>query len=68
VPVIGAGFARAQLSFDGLLAMLLLSFHAASVQGTVTRTLHVCIRPEDFSTRLLATAGRHLEALGYQRD
>lgn len=67
VPVLGSGFARAQLSFDGLLSMLILSFHAASIQGLVTRTLHVCIRDEDFSTRILTAAGRQLRLLGYQR-
>src|SRR5581483_555465 len=37
VPVIGAGFARAQLSFNGLLLFLILSFHAASLERPVTK-------------------------------
>lgn len=68
VPVLGSGFARARLSLEGLLWTLLLSFHAASLDGGVTRTLHVCIRDTDFTPRLLAGAARQLRALGYVRE
>jgi hypothetical protein len=68
VPVLGSGFARARLSFEGLQSPLLLSFHAASLGGTVVRTLHVCVQGPDFSPRLLAEAARQLRSLGYEQD
>jgi hypothetical protein len=67
VPVFGSGFARAQLSLDGLLSLLLLSFHAASLESAVVRTLRVYIHDDDFNPRVLVAAARMLEQLGYER-
>lgn len=67
VPVLGSGFSRGLLSFDGLVSMLIHSFHSASSQGTVARTLHICIHDTDYNPGTMTAAARQLELLGYQR-
>ena len=67
VPVIGAGFARAQLSFNGLLLFLILSFHAASLERPVTKNLRIIVRHEDFDPRAFSAASELLGYLGYKK-
>jgi Domain of unknown function (DUF6430) len=43
VPVIGSGYARAQLSHSAVLIQLIMSFHAASLQASVVRSLKIVI-------------------------
>lgn len=58
VPVIGAGFARSQLPFNGLLLVLVLSYHAASLEGRVSKCLKVVVSREEFDPRAFNTVGR----------
>lgn len=67
VPVIGAGFARAQLSFNGLLLFLILSFHAASLERPVTKNLKIVVSHEDFDPRAFSAASELLGYLGYKK-
>ena len=67
VPVIGAGFARAQLSFNGLLLFLILSFHAASLERPVTKNLKIVVSRDDFDPRAFAAASELLGYLGYKK-
>ncbi len=67
VPVIGAGFARAQLSFNGLLLFLILSFHAASLERPVTKNLKIIVSHEDFDPRAFSAASKLLGYLGYKK-
>ena len=68
VPVIGAGFARSQLPFNGLLIFLILSFHAASLERAVTKSLKIIVSQVDFDPRAFSAAGRLLVYLGYKKD
>jgi Domain of unknown function (DUF6430) len=67
VPVIGAGFARSQLSFNGLLLFLILSFHAASLERLVTKSLKIIVSQTNFDPRAFSAAGRLLVYLGYDK-
>jgi antiphage defense system Thoeris ThsA-like protein len=67
VPVIGAGFARAQLSFNGLLLFLILSFHAASLERPVTKNLKIIVSHENFDPRAFSAASKLLGYLGYKK-
>jgi len=66
VPVIGSGYARAQLSLEGLLHLMLLSYHSASLTGRVAADLEIIISERDYRPIVLTTAGRLLTALGYR--
>lgn len=66
VPVIGSGFARAQLSFDAVLTQLVLSFHAASLRAPVVRTLRIVISDEHSSFDIPRGVKDLLESLGYK--
>ena len=65
VPVIGSGYARAQLSLEGLLHLMLLSYHSASLTGRVTADLDIIVSERDYQPIVLTTASRLLAALGY---
>jgi hypothetical protein len=65
VPVIGAGYSRVSLSHSAVLLALLLSFHAASTEGRVCRTLRVIVPPGDVDQEELVLARRFLSALRY---
>jgi len=67
VPVIGAGFARSQLPFNGLLLFLLLSFHAASLERPVTKRLKIVVSQREFDPRVFSAAGRLLEYMEYRK-
>jgi hypothetical protein len=67
VPVIGAGFARSQLPFNGLLLFLILSFHAASLERPVSKTLKIIISLEEFDPRAFSAASKLLGYLGYKK-
>jgi hypothetical protein len=67
VPVIGAGFARSQLPFNGLLLFLILSFHAASLERPVTRNLKIIVSQEEFDPRAFSAASKLLGYLGYKK-
>jgi hypothetical protein len=67
VPVIGAGFARSQLPFNGLLLFLILSFHAASLERPVTKNLKIIVSPEEFDPRAFSAASKVLGYLGYKK-
>jgi hypothetical protein len=67
VPVIGAGFARSQLPFNGLLLFLILSFHAASLERPVTKNLKIIVPPDEFDPRAFSAAGKLLGYLGYKK-
>jgi antiphage defense system Thoeris ThsA-like protein len=66
VPVIGSGYARAQLSLEGLLHLMLLSYHSASLTGRVAADLEIIVSERDYRPIVLTTAGRLLSALGYR--
>jgi hypothetical protein len=66
VPVIGSGYARAQLSLEGLLHLMLLSYHSASLTGRVAADLEIIISERDYRPIVLTTASRLLAALGYR--
>jgi Thoeris protein ThsA, Macro domain len=68
VPVIGSGYARAQLSLDGLLLLMLLSYHSASLAGRVAADLEIIVSERDYRPIVLTTAGRLLAALGYRQQ
>lgn len=65
VPVIGSGYARAQLSLEGPLHLMLLSYHSASLTGRVVADLEIIVSERDYRPIILTTAGRLLSALGY---
>lgn len=67
VPVIGAGFARSQLPFNGLLLFLILSFHAASLERLVTRNLKIIVSQDEFDPRVFSAAAKLLGYLGYKK-
>lgn len=67
VPVIGAGFARSQLPFNGLLLFLILSFHAASLERPVTKNLKIIVSHEEFDPRAFSAASKLLGYLGYKK-
>jgi Domain of unknown function (DUF6430) len=67
VPVIGAGFARSQLPFNGLLLFLILSFHAASLERPVTKNLKIIVAKEEFDPRAFSAASKLLGYLGYKK-
>ncbi|HKA94849.1 MAG TPA: macro domain-containing protein [Streptosporangiaceae bacterium] len=67
VPVIGAGFARSQLPFNGLLLFLILSFHAASLERPVTKSLKIIVSHEEFDPRAFSAASKLLGYLGYKK-
>jgi antiphage defense system Thoeris ThsA-like protein len=66
VPVIGAGFARTQLPFNGLMLFLILSFHAASLERRVTKSLKIVVTPDEFDARAFSAAANLLDYLGYK--
>lgn len=68
IPVIGAGFARTQMPYRGILAFLALSWHAANLDGLVVGRLKVVIGAQDFDPRALQLVEELLEALGYHED
>jgi len=65
VPVIGAGFARARLPYRALVVLLVISFHAACLEGRVASSLRVVMPPEEFDPRVLRTIDDLLGALDY---
>jgi hypothetical protein len=67
VPIIGAGFARSQLPFNGLMLFLILTFHAASLERPVTKSLRIVISEDDFDPRAFSAAGKFLAYLGYRK-
>jgi len=67
VPVIGAGFARSQLPFNGLLLFLILSFHAASLERPVTKNLKIIVSDEEFDPQAFSAASKLLGYLGYKK-
>ena len=68
VPVIGAGFARTQLPFNGLLIFLILSFHAASLERPVTKNLKIIVSEEEFDPRAFSAASKLLVYMGYKKS
>jgi Domain of unknown function (DUF6430) len=68
VPVIGAGFARSQLPFNGLLLFLILSFHAASLERPVTQSLKIIVSETEFDPRAFSAASKLLDYLGYKKS
>lgn len=66
LPVIGAGFARARLPYRALLVMLVLSFHAASLEGRVAPLVRVTMPGDDFDPRVLKALDTLLKALDYK--
>ena len=68
VPVIGAGFARTQLPFNGLLIFLILSFHAASLERPVTKNLRIIVSEEEFDPRAFSAASKLLVYMGYKKS
>lgn len=65
VPVIGAGYSRVNLSHSAVLLALVLSFHAASLERVVCRTLRIVISPQEFDQEALVLTRRFLGALKY---
>lgn len=65
IPVIGAGFSSSTLSYAGVLALLVMSFHAASLNRMIVPHLKIVLNADDVDHETFSLVRGVLRALDY---